>query len=282
MRHAAPLAAPLTCMVLVSLVPAISSADDCKHAANRTVSIDGPGITKVVLETRAGDLDVRGEAGEQGVRARGEACASSKDLLDALQFESRRDGDTVYVKVLMPDNFESLFGFNRYAYMDVKVTLPKTVALSLQDTSGDLRVSDVQSARIDDNSGDQSVHDIAGDLDITDSSGEIEVGHVGGTLKIRDNSGAIDVTDVRGDVIVTADSSGEIEIEKVAGKVHIVSDSSGDIDITDVQRDVIIDEDSSGAIAVSRVGGNFTVGSDGSGGVSYNDVLGSVRLPDED
>lgn len=278
MRHATPLAG----VVLASLVPGISAADSCKHAANRTASVDGPGITKVVLETRAGDLDLRGEAGEQGVRARGEACASSQELLDAVQFEVRRDGDTVYVKTLMPDNFESLFGFNRYAYMDVKISVPKSVAVSLQDSSGDLRLAGVQSARIDDSSGDQSVHDIAGDLEITDSSGEMEIGHVGGTLRIHDSSGDIDVTDVRGDVIVSVDSSGAIEIEKVAGNVHIVSDSSGDIEIADVQRDVTIDEDSSGGISVSRVGGNFTLGSDSSGGVSYNSVLGSVRLPDED
>lgn len=260
-----------------ALLPA--HADDCTHTAHRTANSAGPDIKRVVIEARAGDLVVRG--GEsRDVTVDGKACASSKELLEEVKLEIRRDGDTVYLRTVMPDLSAVFFGFNRYAYLDVTVAVPKTATVTIDDSSGDMEVSDVQGASITDSSGDQTVQRIAGDVDDADSSGEIRISDVGGGLRLKDSSGDIDVNGVQGDVVVTVDSSGDLDIRKVTGGVHILSDSSGDMRIEDVKRDVIVDEDSSGGIHVQDVGGNFTVGSDGSGGIDYQRVAGSVRVPD--
>jgi DUF4097 and DUF4098 domain-containing protein YvlB len=255
-------------------------AQGCTQSAHRTANSAGPDIKRVVIEARAGDLVVRGGT-SRDVTVDGKACASSKELLEQTQLEIRRDGDTVYVRTVMPDISEfTFFGFNRYAYIDVTVGVPKTATLTIDDSSGDMEVSDVQGASITDSSGDQALEHIAGDLDVSDSSGEIKIADVGGGLRLKDSSGDIDVNGVQGDVVVTVDSSGDLDIRKVTGGVHILSDSSGDIRIEDVKRDVIVDEDSSGGIRVQDVGGNFTVGSDGSGGIHYERIAGSVRVPD--
>ncbi len=263
-------------LACTGLVPAYAA--DCNHTAHRTVNSAGPDIQRVVIEARAGELTVRGGAGRD-VSVEGKACASSAELLDAIKLEIRRDGDTVYLRTVMPDLSGGFFG-TRYAYMDVSVAVPKTAALKIDDSSGAMRVSDVQSADIADSSGAQTLERIAGDLQVVDSSGEIKIADVGGALRLKDSSGDVDVVNVQGDVTVSVDSSGDLDIRRVAGGVHVLSDSSGDIEITDVKRDVTIDDDSSGGIRVQEVGGNFTVGSDGSGGIHYDRVTGAVRIPD--
>lgn len=257
-------------------------ADECRFGADRSARIDGDGIRKVVVLARAGDLEIYGEEGTTGVVAKGKACASSQKDLDAISIEGRREGDTVYVKTVLPESIERVFAFWKYdAYLDLIVTVPKSAILSVEDSSGDLEVNTVQEATIADSSGDQSVHGIAGNLHITDSSGEINIEQVGGNVRLSDSSGDMDVRDVKGSVEVTVDSSGDITIEKVAGEVHILHDSSGDIEIADVQHNVTIDSDSSGGIHVDRIGGDFTVGADGSGEIVHERVLGAVHLPDD-
>ena len=264
----------LSCL---SIVPAYAS--DCEHSARRQASSAGPDIKRVVLEAGAGDLVVRGGQGSD-VTADGKACASSAQLLDESKLEVRRDGDTVYVRTVLPEAMEGLFGFSRYAYMDLTVNVPKSVTIKLTDSSGDLQVSEVQGANVVDSSGDQTLEHIAGDLEVADSSGEIKIVDVGGGLRLKDSSGDVDIDRVQGDVLVTVDSSGDLDIRHVSGGVHVLSDSSGDIEIADVKRDVLIDEDSSGGIRVQDVGGNFQVGNDGSGGIHYDRVAGTVRVPD--
>ncbi|HEY7638466.1 MAG TPA: DUF4097 family beta strand repeat-containing protein [Steroidobacteraceae bacterium] len=255
-------------------------ADDCKHSTHRTANSAGPDIKRVVVEAGAGDLVVRG-ADTRDVKVDGRACASSAELLEEIKLEIRRDGDTVYVRTVLPEITGVLFGFARYAYLDVTVEVPKSATLKIDDSSGDMRVSDVQGAAITDSSGDQTLERIAGDLDVADSSGEINIVEVHGGLRLKDSSGDVDVDNVQGDVLVTVDSSGDLDIRHVTGGVHIVNDSSGDIEISDVKRDVIIDDDSSGGITVRDVGGNFTVGSDGSGGIDYDRVAGTVHVPED-
>lgn len=259
------------------VVPA--HADDCKHTTHRTANSAGPNIERVVVEAGAGDLAVRGGQGRD-VTVDGKACASSTKLLDESQLEIRREGNTVYVRTVLPDLHGGLFGSSHYAHMDVTVAVPKTATLKIQDSSGDLEVTDVQAAAIQDSSGDQTLERIAGDLEVQDSSGEIKIVGVGGGLRLRDSSGDVDVDNVQGEVVVEVDSSGDLDIRRVSAGVHVREDSSGDIEIHDVKGDVTIDDDSSGGILVRDVGGNFTVGSDGSGGIRYERVTGSVRVPD--
>jgi DUF4097 and DUF4098 domain-containing protein YvlB len=271
-------------VLVATLVSALCApgafADSCKFSANRSGGIEAGGpVRKVVVGTGAGDLVVRGRDGA-GVKADGRACASSQELLDQIQLETRREGDTVYIKTNMPSPEEGLFSFNRYAYLDLTIDVPRTVDVTLEDSSGDLELTSVHTATIVDSSGDQIVRDIGGDLDIVDSSGDVNVDRVAGNARFKDSSGDMAVNDVKGDIEVTVDSSGEIEMQRVGGSVHILSDSSGDIRLTDVKRDVTVDIDTSGDINVDQVGGSFTVKTDGSGEISHERVVGAVTVPD--
>jgi hypothetical protein len=259
-------------------IPAL--ADTCQFAADKNATIgDGP-VRRVVLGTGAGDLVVTGEERQEDVRANGRACASSEQLLGQIRLETRREGDTVYLKTILPEPPDGLFGWTRYAYLDLTVTVPRSAVLSVEDSSGDLELRNVQSAVVADSSGDQTLRDVAGDLEVTDSSGDIDILHIAGKLTLKDSSGDIDIEDVRGEVEIEVDSSGDLAIRKVAGNVHVIDDSSGDIEISDVQRNVNIDRDTSGGIRVDRIGGDFTVRADSSGSLEYERVLGAVSVPE--
>lgn len=128
-----------------------------------------------------------------------------------------------------------------------------------------------------DSSGDARVVNVAS-LSMKDSSGDINIDKIAGDLTLTDSSGDIDITDVLGNVELS-DSSGDIETQFVSGNVVIEADSSGGIDIRDTGKDVLIKRDSSGSIDVSKVGGDFTLLRDTSGGVNYDKVAGKVSVP---
>ena len=250
---------------------------DCDHRASRSGEVDATGVRKVVVSAAAGDLVVSGDMNSKTVRATGEACAESQAELESVRLEVRRDGDTAFVRAIMPERDS----FMRNTSLDMKVEVPSDVALELEDSSGDLKVERVASARIDDSSGDQVIREIAGDVTVNDSSGEIEIDAVRGNVSVRDSSGEIEIADVGGDVTIPVDSSGDISLKSIRGGVHILTDSSGDISVAEINKNVRIDNDSSGSIRVSDVGGDFTVGHDSTGNISHRNVLGKVSTPRE-
>ncbi|HEY6644583.1 hypothetical protein [Povalibacter sp.] len=259
---------------------ASAQADDCRHSADRSATADAAGIVRVVIGAGAGDLNVYGQSDASRVQASGKACASSAELLTQIQIDSRREGDTLYLKTLMPNSMDGGLFLNVYATLDLSIRVPDSVAIELEDSSGDIELRRVKSAIVADSSGDIEIEDITGDLDVSDSSGDIEIERVAGNLKVKDSSGDMELREIRGHVEIPVDSSGDIDIVQ-AGSVHIHQDTSGGIVIRRVNRDVRIDTDSSGDIDVAEVGGNFSVGADGSGSIRQAKVLGTVELPPE-
>lgn len=267
----------LLSVALLSGVCASAWSEECKFTSSRAVDFEGP-VRKVVVEAKDGSLKIRGDAAA-GVKATGRACASSESLLGRIALESRRENDTIYLTVVMDGDMTDMFSFNRYSSLDLEITVPRDAQLDITDASGDLELSEVGSARIEDSAGNQLLKNINGDLDVHDSSGDIRLISVVGNVRVHDSSDNIDVEDVRGNVTIVSDSSGDIAIAKVSGNAEIVNDSSGDITIRDVERDVKIDNDSSGDINVSEVGGNFSVVADSTGNILYQRVGGTVRIP---
>jgi DUF4097 and DUF4098 domain-containing protein YvlB len=272
-------AAQLLALVLLSSAGASAWAqtENCKFSSDRAANFNGP-VKKVVVSAAAGDLKIRGDA-TGSVKAIGKACASSESLLGKIALESRRENDIVYLTVVMAEGMGDMFSFNRYSLLDLDISVPRDAELEVTDSSGDLELSDVGAAKIDDSSGDQLLKNINGNLIVNDSSGEVRVVSVVGNVEIEDSSGNVDIEDVRGDVKIKTDSSGDLAIAKVTGNAEVVNDSSGDITIRDVKKNVTIDNDSSGNINVSDVGGNFAVRADSSGNILHERVGGSVRIP---
>ena len=108
--------------------------------------------------------------------------------------------------------------------------------LDVEDSDGNLDVSDVASTRIHNRGGNIRVERVKGDLEIDDDGGEIVAADVTGAVHIRDTSGqirtartgAVTIQDTSGDVTVVqaaslhinAKESGEVMVRRVAGQVE--------------------------------------------------------------
>lgn len=228
--------------------------DRCRHSREITVNMDAQDLQRLVLNARAGSLQVRGGDGST-IRAHGTVCASDADLASAAALHSDHSQGVGRLDVDLP----STRG-REYARMDLVVDMPRRLALRLDDSSGGLSVEDVAAATVSDNSGDLRITRVAGDVEVDDGSGDIQITDITGNVRVHDNSG-------------------DIHIRQVHGNVTIPDDGSGDIRIAGVDRDVTVQSDGSGDIVVNGVGGNFTVDHDGSGDIRYRDVEGQVSIP---
>jgi hypothetical protein len=269
-------------LLLLALGPAIAFAwgDDCKFRADRAAGVDAKGVDKVVIRAGAGDMKVVGRSNAVRVEARGRACAGKQEMLDAAQISVRREGNTIYVETILPQNDAHWsWGKNEYAYIDLGVALPANVPVEATDSSGDTVMEDLAALNIQDSSGDLEISRVAGLVEVGDSSGDLAIDDAGST-RVRDSSGDIEIEKIREAVEVLSDSSGDIHIVEVGGSVRIEQDSSGGIRVEDVKGDVTVDSDSSGDIYAGRVGGNFTVREDSSGSIDHDAVSGKVSVPD--
>lgn len=221
-------------------------------------------VELIQILVKAGDLEVHGHANPNEILLTGKACASSADKLDEIQLLAEQQGDKAVLKTLMPSSKNGgWFGKNTYAFLDLKIVLPKTIPLEISDSSGSISISDVASLSLEDSSGHIDIEQVSGDISVDDSSGGIEIEHISGSVKVRDSSGNIDISDVGKDVLIREDSSGNIYIEDVQAGVHIKRDSSGSIYVKDI-------------------GGDFRVDRDGSGGIKHKNVSGKISLPADD
>ena len=239
---------------------AVAGDNDCEEDFVETLELsESLGANSAVyIDVQAGKLDIIGEAGLDQAMVVGHACASSEDLLADIQLTVESTGRGLTIESKTPKTRGAWR--QQVAYLDVTVRLPKDAQLTVDDSSGSMRVSSVAS------------------LDLDDSSGSVNVRSVSGPVNVTDSSGSLTIKDVEGDVTVN-DGSGSITIRSVRGSVLIEDDGSGSIDIQQVSQSVVVEDDGSGGIRVSDVGGDFVVQSDGSGGIRYDNITGSVSIP---
>jgi hypothetical protein len=281
--------------LLVSAASMASRADACKYSAKREATIDVQAAKRVAISARAGSLSIEGVPNAARVEASGLACASTEKFLEQVLIETRREGDVLHVDVRIPD-LDSQSGSgtesrddddewwkhheDRYASLDIRITVPEKLPVTAIDSSGDARVRRVASLEMTDSSGELRIEDVAGDVAVRDSSGELTLRKIGGNVELNDSSGDVLIDRVGKNVKVEVDSSGDLEIGDVKGSVQIEQDSSGDIRVGDVTGGVSIGSDGSGGVDVHHVGGAFSLGSKGSGDVQFADIKGDVHVPE--
>ena len=264
---------------LVLVAPA-AAAWECPHREARNLDLAAGGIRTLEVRARAGELTIRGAAGES-IAVRGEACAgSAAELADIRLVQSRR-GDVLTLAVEMPES-TSWSDEDAPRTLDLALSVPARLALVVADSSGDAEVRGVASLSLVDSSGELEIEAIAGPVDVTDSSGGIEVRDVGALRIGADSSGDIAARNVRGPVEIEVDSSGEITLEDVEGDAVVEKDSSGEISFERIRGSARVGRDSSGGIVADGIGGDFVVRHDGSGGIRHEGVAGRVDVPRTD
>jgi DUF4097 and DUF4098 domain-containing protein YvlB len=118
-------------------------------------------------------------------------------------------------------------------------------------------------------SGDQTIQDIDGRVELASGSGDIEATNIGERLVARVGSGDIKLRDVRGDAEL-ASGSGDIAGENLSGRVEAAT-GSGDIRLSFVGADLRA-KTGSGSVVIREVKGNIRIHAS-SGDITVNSTL---------
>jgi hypothetical protein len=217
----------------------------------QVLTLDSTDIQKLVAETGAGKLVIKGDENAKNIKLTAEIFAD--DDAD-VTLELVKDGDQarLVAKVEQSSNWINVDS----PYIDVTLTLPQHMVMDITDGSGSI---DIQGMNADialkDGSGSITV-DGGKDIVIEDGSGSIDVKNGFGNLTIKDGSGSINVNNVAGNLTIK-DGSGGMVIKHVAGLVSI-NDGSGGIDVEYAK--------------------GLTIHTAGSGDVKYQHIDGPVNL----
>jgi len=229
-RH--PLSLRLAGAFVMLLLPVVALADDCAHEEILDINLPAADVARLDIEAGTGSLQVRGESTDGQIHLHGRVCASRKSLLEGVALRhSLRDG-TQFIETIIPDT-DSTFWTSHYLRLDLTVTLPAGLPVSIDDGSGEVQVSGTGALSLEDGSGSTSIDGVQGDVRVRDGSGDLRISQVTGNVEVKDGSGALFIAHVQGRVDIR--------------------DGSGGIDVQDVAAEVTIHEAGSGSVAVQRV-----------------------------
>ena len=268
-------------ILLLSALPFAASAQRaCQDSEARDLALDLTGVKTVVFEIGAQEL-VLTASKDAAVSVNAKACASERSLLRQLSLTQQRIGEKLFVRADCDGNI-SWNSDNRYAYLQVRASLPDTMPVQVNVGSGDAAVSGVASLSLDVGSGDAKASRVRGMVYADVGSGDIELDDIGGLNVISVGSGNLTARSVRGSAKIGSVGSGDLAVSGTEGGVELESVGSGDARLTDIGGDVSVDKVGSGNLDVERTQGRLTVRKLGSGSVNQRAVAGSIDLPRKD
>ncbi len=227
-----PVSLRLAGAFVMLLLPVVALADDCAHEEILEITLPASAVERLDIEAGAGSLQVRGDSADGRIHLHGRVCASRKSLLEGVALRhALRDG-TQLIETQIPDT-DTTFWTSNYLRMDLTVSLPAGLAVSIDDGSGDVQVSGTGALTLEDGSGSARIDGVKGGVIVRDGSGDLRISRVNGDVDVKDGSGALFIADVQGRVDIR--------------------DGSGSIDVQDVAAEVTLHEAGSGSVAVQRV-----------------------------
>lgn len=267
-------------LAITLLIPGLAFADmGCKVERPEQLPLDLKGVSTLVVEMGSDTIRVDGAANADGV-VKGRACASSDKRLELLTLSQERHGDRLVLKVERARGEKVLLSFgSNYAYHDLNVKVPPSLAIELHMGSGDAFIQQVGSLAANLGSGDLDAKHIAGNLRLGVGSGDVVAADVG-TLQVDSvGSGDVTVDRVNGDTHIGSVGSGDVTVREGKGSVSIDSLGSGDITLKSISGKVELNRMGSGDLYVTDIDGDVVVNHSGSGDVHPRNVKGEVVKP---
>jgi len=280
-----------TLFAVALLLPTLAAAERCKVEKAEELALDLAGVSTLVVEMGDDILTLGGAADADGV-LRGRACASSDKRLELLSLKQRREGDRLTLALVRERRVVTISFGADYAYHDVSVNVPPSIAVELDMGSGDATIQQVASLRADIGSGDLDARNISGtvlleigsgdaaidqatSLTADIGSGSLDARNISGTLRFDVGSGDV-VAHTIGTLQVDSVGSGDVAVDGVAAGTRIGTVGSGDVAVRDVKGAVTIESLGSGDITLQRVAGSVAMDRMGSGDLRVTDIEGDV------
>lgn len=206
--------------------------------ASESFRMDAPsdGVRTVSIETRNGEIELRGDPAAKRIDIHGEKYARGVTMEDAIaameqiEIEALRDAtrpDQVRIETLVPASIR-----DRSAGAKLVVTAPPGSRFELNTTNGSItiasvdgpvhadtsnghvRASDVRdSARLETSNGGITLQNVGGDVDVHTSNGNIRLKSAGrARVSARTTNGYVTGTDLRG-AVTARSSNGGIDLK---------------------------------------------------------------------
>jgi DUF4097 and DUF4098 domain-containing protein YvlB len=171
------------------------------------------GVTRVVLDNLHGNLSLKGEddgdikvTGRKTVRAfnRNDADRANQQT----QVHIERQGDSLLIRT-EDFNGPRLIQITT----DLDITIPRGISVESRGRTGDLTIDDIE-----------------GPVDVSAGRGDVRLNHIGKDVRIEaSRSGEIHVTDLKGSFDLEGRGS-DIQLENIAGPVTINGEFGGDLE----------------------------------------------------
>ena len=267
--------------VIASLLAASTLLTGCvvvakTHQANfhqqKTLTIQANNLNELVIDAGAGSLKVIGSKDQTNIMVTADIY-TDENRPNAFDLSLEKSG--IHAELVAKNHNTSGFWKGSSPRIDLLVSLPNGVKLAIDDGSGVIEVTGMNSAiDIKDGSGDIYIDQGRDMLNIEDGSGSVYVKSFDGDSEIEDGSGSIELNNLHGNLVLD-DGSGSVNIQQVTGNVTI-NDGSGELRVEDVSGVVSID-DGSGGITVQNAGG-LKITEAGSGSLKFNNIKGKVEV----
>jgi hypothetical protein len=119
---------------------------------------------------------------------------------------------------------------------DLDVSVPRGATVEVKTRAGDIQVSNIAEARIDNTSGDISIDNVTRGVEAGTISGDVSITNSNGRMRLRSISGDVDATNIQsveaGDDLSVHTTSGDINLENVNLARLSVATTSGQIGVS--------------------------------------------------
>jgi DUF4097 and DUF4098 domain-containing protein YvlB len=215
------------------------------------------GVTRVVLDNLHGSISLKGGdggnllvSGRKTIRAFSRADADRADQQSPIKMD--RQGDLLIIRADDPRNSSMLS-----VSADLEITIPRALDVEVRGRTGEL-----------------TVDDIGGDVDVTSGRGDLRLGNIGKNVRIEGTRGGlVRVTEVKGKLDVTG-NGGDVQIENVQGPVTVNGEYGGTLEFHALAKSLHFTSQRSD-FRVESVPGNVTLDL---GDLKMANVVGPVRF----
>jgi DUF4097 and DUF4098 domain-containing protein YvlB len=216
------------------------------------------GVTRIVLDNLRGNISLKGEdsdavkvTGRQSIRAFNQRAADRAKSNHTVHLE--RNGDEMVVRADDYSGGQRLFGFSN----DLEIAVPRGITVESRGRSGDLTVDDLDGA-----------------VDVTGGRGDVRLTHIGKDVRIDSaRSGDIHVVDLKGSLELGGRGS-DVQLESIAGPVTIKGEFSGTLEFRALAKPLDFTS-SRTEFRVEAIPGDITMDL---GDLKMNNVSGPVRF----
>jgi hypothetical protein len=233
-------AIPILVVALILVLPVISSAQTAQGSFERTLTVSGP--VDLDITTGSGHVIIRtGPAGSVKVvgriRAGNSWFSSDRAAADKIKAIEAKPPIEQTGNAIRIGRFED---HDLQQNVSISYDIIAPVQSTLRSRTG---------------SGDQTVDDISGPVDVSSGSGRITLGSIGGRVSVATGSGDISTGAVRG-ALTAKSGSGSVHTGGVAGEL-VVTTASGDIDASQTAAGSVRVSAASGKVRLTGIQGSL-------------------------